>query len=89
MFISITGLFQNGFGKDGSHSGRYCAPIWTHSARNGNRQFIPIIPVHHDNVTIHRTRFRYRLDTVQTKQDIDEILIRYSRLCHDMVTIVI
>ena len=49
--------------------------IGTHSARNGNGKCLNIMPVPQD--------------TIPTTQDIVTMLIRYSRICYDRVTIVI
>ncbi len=67
-----------GFGKDGWHLAR--------SGHNldsiGNKRQWKLSPDH------ARSK-GHRPDTVQTTQDIVTVLIRYSRICHDIVTIVI
>ena len=56
--------------------------IGTQSARNGNYIFFQII-------TIASRSSRHHPDTVPTTHDSVTILIRHSRICYDIVTIVI
>ena len=74
-FVLITGLFRNGFGKK-----RFAIDkIWMQSGlnrqKNSYEKLLQIIPVPHD--------------TVQNTQDIVRNSIRYSRICHDIGTVVI